>query len=164
MTTQRTSDAELVIIGALDTDSPHTSSDRVAHPRPGFIAPTATAGGDAPPIHDTQPAAASDWTCAHSPSRPNHSPFAARVDGSGRSRPTDTSGRSDFGLQTRSLIPVVRSLTALFLAVFSYFAVRLAVGVSGLTGTPVGATSTAATVTCGALLVLAQLSSRKAQK
>ena len=64
----------------------------------------------------------------------------------------------------RSLIPVVRSVTALFFAVFGYFAVRLTVGVSGLTGTPVGATSTAAIVTCGALIVLAQLASGMAQK
>ena len=60
---------DTVILGLLD-ESSHTQGPRVAHPRPGFIAPTATAGGDAPPIHDTQPAAASDRTCAHSRSHP----------------------------------------------------------------------------------------------
>ena len=54
-TTQPTGvDDGAVILGVLPTDTPRT---RVAGSRPGFIAPTATAGGDAPPItHPTRTA------------------------------------------------------------------------------------------------------------
>ncbi len=58
MTTTRSEpDDDLVILGVLP-DPPHTHSALVAHPRPGFIAPTATAGGDAPPTTHTRSAPA----------------------------------------------------------------------------------------------------------
>ena len=55
-TTHSEGDDDIVILGALPA-LPHTHSALVAHPRPGFIAPTATAGGDAPPTTHTIPAA-----------------------------------------------------------------------------------------------------------
>ena len=58
MTTTRSEpDDDIVILGVLP-DPPHTHRALVAHPRPGFIAPTATAGGDAPPTTHTRSAPA----------------------------------------------------------------------------------------------------------
>ena len=54
-TTRNELDDDIVILGVLP-DLPHTPSTRVAHPRPGFIAPAATAGGDAPPTTHTRSA------------------------------------------------------------------------------------------------------------
>ncbi len=55
ITTNNTDD--IVLLGILP-DPSHTPGTRAAHPRPGFIAPTATAGGDAPPTTHTTPVAA----------------------------------------------------------------------------------------------------------
>ena len=152
---------ETVVLGLLPDELPHTHGPRVAHPRPGFIAPTATAGGDAPPIHDTNHAAAPDRISAHPGANRSHASFVANhrwpmpyggsdtLDG-----PTLTGRRS-------AAVAVARALTPAVLAILGFVAVWVATVVYGTAGTPVGTAALMAAAGCGLLLVVAQLISRR---
>ncbi len=136
----------------------------VAQPRSGFIVPTATAGGDAVPIHDTARVQDIDWK--FSPTSPPPRTFDRRH--------RETVDLDELELAERATIvdlseparPFVELTSAahrkwipwsVVLAIGAYGAVRLAVFAAGIADSPVATAATVSVLGCGVLLVLAQL-------
>ena len=146
MNTRPGPDADTVTLGLLP-HPPRTRSDRVAHPRPGFIAPTSTAVGDAPPIHATQPVATIRSTASTT----------------GQQQPTAHSFTANTRLvdavridRTPRLPSWVGRLPWSFvLAVAAFGLIQAAQQVTGASSA-VAVAALAAVVVCGVLLVVAQ--------
>ena len=137
----------------------------VALTRSGFIAPTARAGGDALPLHDTDGQQVIEWT--FSPVTPPRRTFDRRQRETvvlGRLGPIErvaeldlTQSPSPF-IEPSSLIRRFRWLPwSLLLAVGGLAAVYLAAVVAGLSGSPVATAAVASVLLCGVLLIVAQL-------
>ncbi len=164
MTTKPAEPDETAVLGLLPGELQHTHGPRVAHPRPGFIAPTAKAGGDALPIHDTNPNVAP--TRMSAPSRPDgsHASFTAN-----NRRPTphsrsDTLDRATVGRTHRTTLATVRALASVVLAITGYLLVRAATVIAGTASTPAGTAALVAAAGCGLLLIVAQIVSRRPQR
>ena len=139
-------DDQVVTLGLLPHPS-RTRRTRVAHPRPGFIAPTATAGGDAPPIDATSPATTARPMASDTSQRQlaPHS-FTANTHSANRA-PIESTRRLPAWI---GLLP--------WSAAFAAAAFGLVWDAQRLTRTPdlVAGAALLAVAVCGALLVVAQ--------
>ncbi len=155
-----------------EPDPSRTRWARVAHTRSGFIDPTASADGDAPPLHDTapdphidrkfSPTGASPHTL-HSVTdetvilgqlgpdddAPTHQVQATRRPKAAQRRPIAESARWH---RCARWLP-----WSLALAVLGFVAVRLAVVVSDQVGSDLATVATLSMALCGSLLVVAQV-------
>ena len=145
------------------TSRSHTQHDRVARPRLGSIAPTATAGGDALPLHDTTAPANIDWT--FSPTRPpTHTlhPVDDETVLLGELEPTATRHTEPAIVRSREVVRIRGTAWrhwipwSIAVGVAAVVAVRLAVGLSGSAGSVLAATATGSVMLCAVLLVAAQ--------
>ena len=164
MTTEPHHLGETAVLGLLPGEAQHTRGPWVAHSRSGFIAPTAGAGGDALPIHDTNPNAVPDRRSARSGPAESHASFTANNRWPTLHGRSDTLDRATVERSRRRTFEFVRALTPVVLAITGYLVVRLATVVAGTGSTPVGTAALVAVAGCGLLLVMAQLVSRRTQR
>ena len=162
---------DIVVLGGPPAPS-HTRRARVAPSRLGFIVPTASAGGDALPLHDKASVARPDWK---SPTGPRLQPpcsFDADTVVLGQLEPTEyarSATAPDSSPPTyrpdRAAVVVPSGVRraarllpwSLLLAVGGFWAVRMAALLAGQDGSVVAVVATVAVIVCGSLLVVAQV-------